>query len=193
MTGWSISVWVDVRRDSAGGQSQRVAWMRARWQAPRVHQTGSSLSRHRLVCSQARFLIDIATVRATNRLSGKTPNLCPALCAKIFRFRRRAKHLYIFAYPASLKGRWPSSWTLGRVAVDAAASGMNWNRRAGYPWAITACRRTALKRKAKPRGPGTRCWCQVGGVLVDPTGSDKTSIRRWRRQERIRLRGDRGI
>ena len=26
-----------------------------------------------------------------------------------------------------------------------------------------ARRRTALKRTAKPCGPGTRCWCQVGG------------------------------
>jgi len=61
------------------------------------------------------------------------------------------------------------------------------------PWAMTACGRPALKRTAKPRGPGTRCWCQVGGVLVGPTGPGKTSLRRWRRQERIRLRGDRGI
>jgi len=81
----------------------------------------------------------------------------------------------------------------GWDAVDAAASGVKWNRRAGLPWATTSRRRTALKRTAKPCGPGTRCWCQVGGVLVDPTGSGKTSIRRWRRQERIRLRGDLGI
>jgi hypothetical protein len=31
-------------------------------------------------------------------------------------------------------------------------------------------RRTALKRTAKPCGPGTRCWCQVGGGAAHPTG-----------------------
>jgi hypothetical protein len=38
-------------------------------------------------------------------------------------------------------------------------------------------RRTTPKRTAKPCGPGTRCWCQVGGGFVS----------------RIRRRGERGI
>jgi hypothetical protein len=29
-------------------------------------------------------------------------------------------------------------------------------------------------RTAKPCGPGARCWCQVGGGKVGPTGSGKT-------------------
>jgi hypothetical protein len=37
-----------------------------------------------------------------------------------------------------------------------------------------ARRRTALKRTAKPCGPGTRCWCQVGGGFASPTGFGKT-------------------
>jgi hypothetical protein len=32
-------------------------------------------------------------------------------------------------------------------------------------------------RTAKPCGPGTRCWCQVGGGDVNPTGSGNTLIR----------------
>jgi hypothetical protein len=29
-------------------------------------------------------------------------------------------------------------------------------------------------RTVKPCGPGTRCWCQVGGGFASPTGPDKT-------------------
>ena len=35
---------------------------------------------------------------------------------------------------------------------------------------LTACRRTTLMRTVKPCGPGTRCWCQVGGGFASPTG-----------------------
>jgi hypothetical protein len=35
--------------------------------------------------------------------------------------------------------------------------------------------RTAQLRTAKPCGPGTRCWCQVGGGVFDPTGSDSAT------------------
>jgi hypothetical protein len=37
----------------------------------------------------------------------------------------------------------------------------------------TAPRRTMLMRTAKPCGPGTRCWCQVGGGFSNPTGHSK--------------------
>jgi hypothetical protein len=47
-------------------------------------------------------------------------------------------------------------------------------------------------RTAKPCGPGTRCWCQVGGSDVGPTGLDQpyssTTVTR-----RIRRRGEQGI
>jgi hypothetical protein len=47
-------------------------------------------------------------------------------------------------------------------------------------------------RTAKPCGPGTRCWCQVGGGEVGPTGFDQpylpTTVTR-----RIRRRGEHGI
>jgi hypothetical protein len=37
-------------------------------------------------------------------------------------------------------------------------------------------------RTAKPCGPGTRCWCQVGGGASAQPGLDKPSIR-WRRRQ----------
>ena len=48
-------------------------------------------------------------------------------------------------------------------------------------------------RTAKPCGPGTRCCCQAGGGASTQPGPDNPSIRRRRRQERIRLRGEPGI
>jgi hypothetical protein len=66
--------------------------------------------------------------------------------------------------------------------VDAAASGTPRNCRAApMEWSRErepACRRTALKRTAKPCGPGTRCWCQVGGGSRGPTGRSEPLIRR---------------
>jgi hypothetical protein len=56
----------------------------------------------------------------------------------------------------------------------------------------TARRRPALRRTAKPCGPGTRCWCQVGGGASAQPGLDKPyspmTVTR-----RIRRRGDHGI
>src|SRR6185437_7660093 len=50
-----------------------------------------------------------------------------------------------------------------------------------------------FERTAKPCGPDTRCWCQVGGDNFNPTGSKcrlhpPTTVTR-----RIRRRGERGI
>jgi len=50
---------------------------------------------------------------------------CPVSVEKIFRFRRRANHLYKLALSCPAEGRWPSSRTLGQDAVDAAASSAN--------------------------------------------------------------------
>ena len=54
----------------------------------------------------------------------------PASPAKIFRFVSTANHPYNARHPVPEEGRWPSSRTLGRVAVDAAASGAGGVRRA---------------------------------------------------------------
>jgi len=48
-------------------------------------------------------------------------------------------------------------------------------------------------RTAKPCGPGTRCWCQVGGGVARPTGSRKTANPPATVARRIRRRGEHGI
>ena len=48
-------------------------------------------------------------------------------------------------------------------------------------------------RTAKPCGPDTRCWCQVGGDLSDPTGSERSLDPPMTVTRRIRRRGDHGI
>jgi hypothetical protein len=48
-------------------------------------------------------------------------------------------------------------------------------------------------RTAKPCGPGARCWRQVGGGDVSPTGSDKTFNPSMTVTRRIRRRGEYGI
>ena len=108
------------------------------------------------------------------------------------------------AIPSREEGRWPSSRTLGRVAVDAAASGAKGACRAvirerarraderrlnafsiasaGTHLAGRGLWRGKL-RTAKPCGPGTRGWCQAGGGLQRPTGSCEPPIRQGRRQK----------
>jgi hypothetical protein len=56
------------------------------------------------------------------------------------------------------------------------------------PWA-----KTGRLRTAKACGPGTRCWCQVGGGDVGPTGRDKTFNPPMTVTRRIRRRGERAI
>jgi hypothetical protein len=48
-------------------------------------------------------------------------------------------------------------------------------------------------RTAKPCGPGTRCWCQVGGGFSNPTGFGKIFNPPMTVTRRIRRRGERGI
>jgi hypothetical protein len=103
------------------------------------------------------------------------------------------------------EGRWPSSRTLGRVAVDAAASGARGARRAVIrerapraderrlnAFAMASVGRHSVGwsfwrrklRTAKPCGPGTRGWCQSGGGLQSSTGRCEPSIRQgWRQEE----------
>jgi hypothetical protein len=54
-------------------------------------------------------------------------------------------------------------------------------------------RRTALKRTAKPCGPGARGWRQVGGGVAGPTGRANAVNSPMTEARGIRLRGERGI
>ena len=59
-----------------------------------------------------------------------------SLIEKIYFFARDPNHPYKSRHPVPLEGRWPSSRTLGRVAVDAAASGA-WSCSQGGPWSVS--------------------------------------------------------
>src|ERR1017187_9071000 len=77
-----------------------------------------------------------------------------------FRLTRRANHFYKFARLTRQQGRIAIVTNAGWDAVDAAASGVTRDGRAGWRKArerSAACRRPMLKRTAKPCGPGIRC------------------------------------
>ena len=103
-------------------------------------------------------------------------------------------HLYPFPIPSHTEGRWPSSRTLGRDAVDAAASGAwSWSQGGLSSVSGTARGRPAMLRTAKPCGPGTRCWCQAGGGFSRPNRVRQSFNPSATVTRRIRRRGERGI
>ena len=88
---------------------------------------------------------DVEAATATTWCDGQiSPKVCPALRAKIFRFRRRANQCFNSRHPVPRGAGGPFVTSLGREAVDAA-------RR----------RRRRMKRTAKACGPGARSWRQV--------------------------------
>src|SRR5205085_10730133 len=96
-------------------------------------------------------------------------------------------------HPVSIGGALAIVTNVGRDAVDAAAlMRASWSQ-GGFPVSDPErARRTALKRTAKPCGPDTRCWCQVHGGEVGPTGL--ISLNPWTTvTRRIRRRGERVI
>src|SRR5207302_4852096 len=113
----------------------------------------------------------------------------------------------IVRYPKSAAtSRHPALATEGRIAiVTDVGCGMRWTRqRRARQWQLQggslwisvsdapARRRTRLKRTAKPCGPDIRCWCQVRGGEVGPTGL--ISLNPWTTvTRRIRRRGERAI
>ena len=66
-----------------------------------------------LICPAGKRNLD-ALLRQNNT-TGKSPKTCPALPAKIFRFRRRPNHQHNSARLTADEGRWPSSRTCGEM------------------------------------------------------------------------------
>jgi hypothetical protein len=62
---------------------------------------------------------------------GKSPKARQVRHKKIFLFPSTPNHPYILRHPVPVEGRWPSSRTLGRDAVDAAALGAWWCSQGG--------------------------------------------------------------
>ena len=77
----------------------------------------------------------VAALRVADE-SGSPGAPRPASSAKIYFFARDPNHPYNSRHPVPVEGRWPSSRTLGRVAVDAAASGAWWCSQGG-PWSVS--------------------------------------------------------
>src|SRR5438105_14528518 len=94
-------------------------------------------------------------------LTGKSPNCCPALFAKIFPFAPDPNQLHIPHRLVPNEGRIAIVTDAGRDAVDARASGAHWQSQGEMNLVseLWRARRSALERTAKPCGPGTRCWC----------------------------------
>jgi hypothetical protein len=112
----------------------------------------------------------VAARRANQRFG------CPVPFAKIFRFTRRANHLYKFAPSHPTRGAYHDRHeTRGADAVDAAAFCARGDRRAGYPVSGQQRadeRRCCVRRTRVVLTP--RRWCQVGGVASAQPGLDKT-------------------
>ena len=125
--------------------------------------------------------------------TGKSAKSCQAPRTKIFLFSNNPNQWQIIAIPSRERGvghrheRWDGlRWTRQRCARKVIAGRLSVSD-------LRRARRATLRRTAKPCGPGTRCWCQVGGGVANPTGfrnsiNSSTTVTR-----RIRRRGERDI
>jgi hypothetical protein len=133
--------------------------------------------------------------------TGKSAKTCPAPLTKIFRLTRRANHLYKFAPSHPRRGGSRVVTNARWDAMDATASGAQWDRRAGLPVSdrpargrttlLTAFARThwaargparSLARDGRGRRSrvvlAPRCWRQVLRRCVRPNRvRDVSSIR----------------
>src|ERR1700736_6768346 len=134
--------------------------------------------------------------------TGKSAKTCPAPLIKIFRLTRRANHLYKFAPSHPTRGGSRVVTNARWDAMDATASGVQWDRRAGLPVSdrpargrttlLTAFARThwaargparSLARDGRGRRSrvvlAPRCWRQVLRRCVRPNRvRDVSSIRK---------------
>jgi hypothetical protein len=91
--------------------------------------------------------------------TGKSAKTCPALPAKIFRLTRRANQLYKLAPSHPRRGGSRVVTNARWDAMDATASGAQWDRRAGFPVSDRPARgRTTLltvfaRTRQAARGP----------------------------------------
>jgi len=113
--------------------------------------------------------------------TGKSLKICPALPRKIFRFPRRANHLYKLAPSRPQRGGSRSSRTRGGTRWTRQRRHAQWSQ--GGPFRarelVTARRRTAVSRTAKSCGPDapTLASSFCGGERR-PTGRTSPPIRK---------------
>jgi hypothetical protein len=154
---------------------------------------------------------EIAVVRFGHGASAPLPILKRRGCGKItrraeFRLTCRANQRYELApsFPGkrgvsrSSRTREGMRWTRQRrrVCVRRASSLVSGQQRAGRTApkpGEASLGEDGLLRTAKPCGPGTRCWCQVAGGEIDPTGFAFAINPAVTVTRRIRRRGEHGI
>jgi hypothetical protein len=137
----------------------------------------STLSRDCQICEQSgwRSITDEgrALIRRNVAKTACRANQCLAPFAKIFRFRRRANHLYKFAPSHPTRGayrdrhetRGGMRWTRQRFARDGIAGRVLWIRERS-----TARGREMLQRTAKSCGPDAPMLASSSRSCVGPTG-----------------------
>jgi hypothetical protein len=170
-------------------------WRAERWRSIAANVVISGmLAKRGLGCAMAHPRIDLPGGQIT-------PQLGQALAAKIIRFFRSRECAYVGpSHPARGADRASSrnaGWGCGgRVSVGAQGSRRAVLSQVSRPVSeVRRAGRTTPTRTAKACGPGTRCWCQA--FAEDASGrpdidASPISARR-RRQEGIRLRGERAI
>jgi hypothetical protein len=118
----------------------------------------------------------------------------PVLLAKIYFFSADPNHPYNSRHPVPVEGRWPSSRTLGRVAVDAAALGAWSCWQGGLRFVSEHNVRTT---GAEAYGKAVWFWHPLlvssRRRNVDPTGFRQSFNPPATEAKGIRLRGELGI
>jgi hypothetical protein len=119
---------------------------------------------------------------------------CPVPASKIFRFRRRANHLYKLAPSCPERGALAIVTNVGTGCGGRGSVGRELELQGGsIREQLPSRRRTMLKRTAKACGPGARCWRQVGGGFSNPTGLRSIANSPMTVTRRIRRRGEYAI
>jgi hypothetical protein len=126
-------------------------------------------------CSMAKRQSTLHASQTTteNCPAGKSPKTCPAPSTKIFRLTRRANHLYKLAPSHPKRGGSRVVTNARWDAMDATASGAQWDRRAGLPVSDRTARgRTTLltvfarTRRAARGAARSLAWTVADGEVV---------------------------
>jgi len=111
---------------------------------------------------------------------------CQVHHKKIFLFSSTPNHPYILRRPVPVEGRWPSSRTLGRDAVDAAVSGA-WSCLQGGLWSVSehSVQTTGANARRSLSAKTGGCVRQNRVVLAPVAGVKLTEARRPNRVQTI--------
>ena len=125
---------------------------------------------------------------------------CPSGCGRLarrakFRFTETPNQRLISGHPVPTRGAVARRHERGMGCGGRESVGAQVRSQGGLNL-VSDCRRarrTTFERTAKPCGPDTRCWCQVGGGYSSPTGVEQPQHPPTTVTRRIRRRGEHGI